>query len=74
MAPTHSILLVTSGLLKSKANTINNIMDINGWINKRDKNILSHALKNHEVELLINVNNAKGVSNSNTFIIIKRNE
>ena len=47
---------------------------MNGCINKSDKNILSHALKNHAVELFINVSSAKGVSNSRTFTIIKRSE
>ena len=46
------------------------IKEINGWIKSNDKNILSHALKNHEVELFISVKKANGVSSISTFTII----
>ena len=66
----HNILEVISEEEKSSAKTISNIIEINGWMKSSDKNTLSQALKNHELELFIRVRKAKGISNSSTFIII----
>lgn len=66
----HNILEVISEEEKSSAKTISSIIEINGWMKSSDKNTLSQALKNHELELFIRVRKAKGISNSSTFIII----
>lgn len=55
---------------KSREEAIKRTIEIKGWINRRDKNIFSQALKNHEVEAFIKVRNANGISNIKTFIII----
>ena len=68
--PTHSTLDKISELLKSKVKNINKIIDINGWINNKDRKILSQALKNQEVEEFIKVSKANGVININTFTIM----
>ena len=66
----HKILEAISELLKSRANTINKTMDINGWIKSKDRNIFSQALKNHELDVLIRVSKAKGVRSINTFTMM----
>ena len=43
-------------------------------LNSNERNILSQALKNHDVELFIKVRKANGVKNINTFSIIYLNE
>lgn len=72
--PIHNNLEVISEEEKSSAKTISSIREINGWINSNDKKTLSHALKNHELELFIKVRKAKGISKISTFIIIYRKE
>ena len=51
----HNILDTISGLVKSKANIINKTIEIKGWTNNKDINILNQDLKNQELELLISV-------------------
>ena len=46
-------------------NVINNIILINDWIINKEKIVLNHDLKNHDVDLLIRLNNAKGVISIN---------
>ena len=65
----HKTLDIISVPVKSSANTINKMIEINGCIKSNDKNIFSHALKNQELELFINVRKANGVSNIKTFTI-----
>ena len=70
----HNILDTISGLVKSKANIINKTIEIKGWTNNKDINILNQDLKNQELELLISVSKAKGVRSARTFTIIYRRE
>ena len=57
-------------LEKSREKIISNINEIKGWTKSNDKNILSHALKNHELEVFIKVKNANGVRSTRTFTIM----
>ena len=57
-------------LEKSREKIINNIKEIKGCTKSKDKKILSQALKNQELELLIKVKNANGVRSTRTFTMI----
>ena len=70
----HKTLDIISVPVKSSANTINKVIEINGCIKSNDKNIFSHALKNHAVELFISVRSANGMINIRTFTIINLRE
>ena len=70
----HKTLDIISVPVKSNAKTINKVRDINGCIKSSDKNILNQDLKNHAVELFINVKNANGISKIRTFTIINLRE
>ena len=48
-------------------NIINKTRDTNDCNKRRERIDLKYALKNHEVEVLINVKNAKGVIKIKTF-------
>ncbi len=68
--PIHKIWEKTSVVEKSREKIINNIKEIKGWTKSKDKNILSQALKKHELEVFIKVKNANGVRSVITFNII----
>ena len=70
MAPTHNILEVISELEKSSVKKINKIIEISGWRKSKDRNIFSQALKNQDVEELIRLSIANGVTSINTLTII----
>ena len=62
----NNTLEAISEFVKSSANTTNKTIEINGWINKRERKILIQALKKQEVEVFIRVRKANGVNKTRT--------
>ena len=70
IAPIYNILdnsILSAGTI---VNVINKIMEINIWINNKDRKLFSHVLKRKDVELWHNDIVANGANRINTLIII----
>jgi len=66
----HKSLDKTLVKFKFNEKIISKTMAINACIINKAKKVLSHILKNQEVESLIKVKKAKGANKTNTLIII----